>query len=99
MPKSEQEIIKFLVGHIQKYGSDFRNWYVGIASDPKSRLFNEHCVSKENDRWGYDNAGSEQSARNIEEFIITNYNTDGGGGGDINSTWVYVYKKTYFTRP
>lgn len=96
---SEQQILNEIIQYIHKEGYNYSSWYVGIASDPKDRLFNEHNVD-ENSWWIYRQAESSQSARNVEELIIKTYHTDGGtGGGDHSTKYVYAYKKTSTTNP
>lgn len=98
--KSAQEIYNEIIAYIQRGSGLYRNWYVGIASHPKDRLFNDHNVNEINDLWIYSDAGSEENARKIEQFIIEQHGTDGGtGGGGYNTRYVYAYKKTAYTRP
>lgn len=97
---NERQILQEIVDHINKEGGPYYTWYSGIASDPRDRLFNDHNVSEKNGWWIHRNAESEQSARNIENQLINNYGTDGGGGGgDSKTIHVYSYKKTSATNP
>ena len=74
-------------------GGSYSEWYVGIAEDPKDRLFNDHNVRKEEDYWIYDEADSHQSARNVEDYFVNTLKTKGGlGGGSSQSKFVYAYK-------
>lgn len=77
---------------------DYSDWYVGIASDPKERLFEDHNVDKETNGWIYRKAESSDIAREIEEYLIDVLGTDGDtGGGDETTDWVYAYKKAPHT--
>ena len=90
-----QEFIKQFTDYIENNGNQPTDWYSGIASDPKKRLFEEHNVNEQSGQWIYDNAGSESTARTVEKYLIDTYGTQGGsGGGDENTTWVYSYKIT-----
>lgn len=81
-----------------KYGGLYRDWYVGITSNPRQRLFNDHRVD-EGYGWIYAPADSNQIARFVEGYFL-NLGCDGGsGGGDNSSTTVYAYKKTSYTNP
>ncbi len=92
--KIKQEI----VSHMRKCEPNTRNWYVGIAADPKERLFQDHNVSKEHGCWIYLDAGDHTTARAIEKEIINEYGTKGGdGGGDNRTRYVYAYKITSTT--
>lgn len=100
MAKSKQEIIDEIKAHIQKEGSGYLTWYVGISEDAEDRLFNGHGVSKENGWWIYRGASSASVAREIETHFINTLGTDGApGGGSDKSNQVYAYKKTSVTNP
>ncbi len=91
------EIIQSFKDYMAKNGEEYSDWYVGIASDPKKRLFNDHNVRENPGIWIYDDAETQKIAREIEEYFI-NLGTDGGsGGGDSSTTYVYAYKKTAYT--
>lgn len=96
MPKSKQEIIADLDGHISEGGGGYSAWYVGISSNAKERL-TEHKVKG----WYIiRTATSSQVAREIEDYFVNSCKTDGGtGGGDETATKVYAYKKTPHTDP
>ena len=97
---TEQEIIDEIVSHIQDRGGSYSEWYVGIASDPKDRLFVGHNVSEKNDYWFFKKAQNDTNARNVEKYIIDTYGTDGApGGGDSATVYVYSYKKSSKTDP
>ena len=78
-----------------KYWSE---WYVGIASDARKRLFTDHNVSEENGQWIYRQATSEDEARDAEAQLLELGCKGGAGGGDENTDFVYAYKITATTR-
>ena len=93
-------IINDIENHIENNGVDYRNWYVGIAKDPKDRLFNDHNVPEKNHAWIYRKVDSVDVARSVEKYFIEQHHTDGApGGGDELSKFVYAYKKASFTNP
>ena len=94
-----QEVYDFIMRYINNNNRDYSSWYVGIASNPRTRLFTDHNVSKQNGSWVYKNAGSEEIARAVEKYIIENHNTKGDtGGGDNTTTSVYAYLTTNSTK-
>ena len=100
MAKSKQEIIDEIKAHIQKEGSGYRNWYVGISEDARDRLFNGHRVPKADAWWILREASSASVAREVEEYFVSTLGTDGApGGGSDKSNQVYAYKKTSVTNP
>ncbi|MBN2026593.1 MAG: hypothetical protein JW854_07545 [Actinobacteria bacterium] len=100
MAKSEEEIKKDIRDYIQIRGGPYPSWYVGISSNPRMRLFEEHSVREEGNPWIYRTAFDSTIARRIEAYFIDNLGTDGGpGGGDEASTAVYAYKKQPHTNP
>lgn len=97
---SPKETIKSEIkAHIQTCGGGYSDWYVGIASDPKQRLFTDHNVDEKNGAWIYREAENSTAAREVEEYFINTLSTDGGsGGGDYSTKYVYAYKKTSYTK-
>lgn len=99
MPQNKTDIIREIDGYIQKENSSYSNWYVGIAKDPRDRLFNDHNVSEHAGWWIYCEAYSDTSAREVESFFLDHKGTQGGpGGGDQNSRFVYAYRITSTTK-
>ena len=99
MSYAEQQIVSEIRSYIQQSGLNLRDWYVGIAQDPQTRLFNDHNVSRTSGRWIYRTAPTSTEARNIEAHFVNVLGADGGtGGGDSLSRAVYAYAKTTTTR-
>ena len=97
---SEEQIKQDIKAYIGKNGGVHREWYVGIASDPKQRLFTEHGVHENGDAWVYDWAPDSDAARRVEQYFIQTLGTAGGpGGGDSTTRSVYAYKRNSHTKP
>ncbi|MFC1638831.1 hypothetical protein ACFL26_01000 [Patescibacteria group bacterium] len=93
------EIITDIEAHIASRGGSYANWYVGIATDPKDRLFNDHNVSEHGGQWIHAPADSAATARAVESHFVNQRGTAGGtGGGDEDSRHVYAYPITSETR-
>ena len=90
--KSLDQIAQEIDDHIRKGGYGYSSWYVGIASDPCARLFNDHNVDENNGYWIYNDCGSDTSARKVEEYFINKGCKGGTGGGDNTTRFVYAYK-------
>jgi len=95
---SINEVARRIDSYIREHGGAYSSWYCGIASSPEDRLFNDHNVDKQRGAWIYDNAGSESSARQIEQHFLNKGCKGGGGGGDYTTRYVYAYKITSSTR-
>lgn len=95
----ELAIIKKIEDYVRECGGYFSSWYIGIAEDPKDRLFNEHNVSESNGNWIYQPTSSSATARNIEQYFLDLGMDGGSGGGDYSSKAVYCYRKKYSTNP
>ena len=97
MPQTNERIIQEIDSYIRREGSSYHNWYVGIAKDPRNRLFNEHNVSGV--WWIFCEAFSDTRAREVESFFLEQKGTQGGpGGGDKDSRFVYAYRITSTTK-
>ncbi len=89
---------------IQKYmgqvGGAHSDWYVGIASDARHRLFSDHKVRERGDRWRFKQCPSSAVAREVKVHFVNTLGTDGGtGGGNAATDKVYAYLKTSLTNP
>lgn len=94
-----QQIKEEIKNYITSSGGSYSNWYVGVASDPRARLFTDHAVQENGDYWIYQTADSSGDARDVEEYFL-NLGCDGGtGGGDSTTKSVYAYKKNSHTNP
>lgn len=93
-----QRIIREIEEYIVRCGGVYGNWYVGIASSPASRLFQDHNVNEQG-AWIHIGANSSDEARSIEDYFHNVRHTQGaGGGGDNTTTFVYAYMITQSTR-
>ena len=98
MAKSKKQIIKDIEGYMSKRGGDMDDWYVGIAANPKERLFDDHSVEEDGGAWIHRRASSDSVARDIEKYFLKKGTQGGSGGGDEDTTAVYAYKITWGTR-
>lgn len=90
------EIAKYITNN---GGGNYSNWYAGIASDPKARLFTDHKVSETSGKWIYCPCTNDAHARSAEEALLKLGCDGASGGGDSSTTWVYAYLKTNQTSP
>lgn len=99
MTHSKQEIINAIKKLVSDNGGDYTDFYVGIAADPKDRLFNDHNVSESTGVYDCWEAYDDEDTRDVEKYCIENLGTEGGtGGGDEDSDTVYAYKITPSTK-
>jgi len=99
MAESKETIKSEIKNHISSCGNGQYGWYIGIAEKVRERLFNEHNVDEKNGAWIYNQASSSDVARDIEEELISELGTKGGGrGGSDKTDYVYAYKITGTTK-
>jgi hypothetical protein len=98
MATTNSEVILSVAAHVQKCGGTYSSWYVGIATDARSRLFNDHAVRENGDCWIYQECKESNTAREIEDYFLNQGMDGGSGGGDYASKSVYAYKKSANTR-
>jgi len=92
MASDKETIISDIKSHVANNGGSYSQWYVGIATDPKQRLFNDHAVKEKGDAWIYRRCASSDVARTVEKYFLAQGIKGGPGGGDDNSDYVYAYK-------
>ncbi|MDD2699835.1 MAG: hypothetical protein PHH36_01225 [Sideroxydans sp.] len=98
MAYTKQQIIIDINAYMKKCGGTNAGWYVGIATDAKQRLFNDHNVLEKNDSWIYRHAESSDAARAVEKAYLDAGYSGGPGGGDDGTDYVYACRKTRTTR-
>ena len=98
--KTKQEIINDLDAYIKDGGGGYAAWYVGIASDARDRLFNNHKVKEKGDSWVFRQTSFSAVAREIEDYFVNTLGTGGGARrGVVFTDMVYAYKKASHTDP
>lgn len=98
MSNTAQQIINDINEYMKQHGGTNAAWYVGIATDAKQRLFNDHNVSEQSGAWIYMQATSSTVARSVEKAYLDAGCDGGPGGGDDGTDYVYAYKKTASTK-
>lgn len=93
MAKQRSEIIAAIDTYMQRFQYKNSDWYVGVATDPRKRLFNDHNVDEKNGIWIYEQATSDAVARAVEQAYLDAGHDGGAGGGDQSSVYVYAYVK------
>lgn len=94
MANSKDTITSEISSHVTRNGGSSSQWYFGIATDPKQRLFGDHAVKENGDTWIYIPCGTSEVARAIEKHFLAQGMQGGPGGGDGSSQYVYAYKIT-----
>lgn len=101
MVLSVQQIKFEMFSYIKEFDSDFSAWYVGIASDPKAKMKDQHGVDLDKDIWLYKQALSFTACKTIQRYFIENLKTNGElvASGNEDMDCVYLYKKSERTTP
>jgi hypothetical protein len=93
MAKSKGDIIAVIDTYMKKFRYKNSDWYVGIASVPRARLFIDHTVDEKNGIWIYEPATSDSVARAVEQAYLDAGHDGGSGGGDSSTIYFYAYVK------
>lgn len=96
---SVQKAISDIENYMGQVGGYYRDWYVGIASDVRQRLFADHGVREKGDYWIFRDCGTDTAARDAEDYFLRKGCDGGPGGGDYTTKYVYAYRKAPHTRP
>lgn len=95
----KNNIKKEIKDYVQSCATGSLGWYIGIATDPRQRLFKDHNVNENTDAWIYKKATTCEIARDAEIELIEELKTKGDCGGGSNTTvYVYAYRITPSTR-
>lgn len=89
-----QDGVNFLLNYVAKIGGQYAEWYSGVTNDPEQRLFQDHNVDRMLDPWAHFPCLNAAIARSVEQYLLNIGMTGGSGGGDNQSSQVYVYKIT-----
>lgn len=99
MAHNAQQIITDINAYMKQHGGTNASWYVGVATNASTRLFNDHSVDKDKDPWIYRQATSSAVARSVEKAYLDAGCDGGPGGGDDDTDYVYAYLKSSRTDP
>ena len=92
MGKSRNQIIEDIDNHLRCSGKRYYSeFYIGISSDARRRLFQEHHVKEKGSWWIYRTADSSDIARDVERHYLALGMRGGDGGGDESALMVYCY--------
>ncbi len=89
---SKQQVLADIMAYVAQGGGKYREWYAGVASDPRDRLFNGHSVKEKGDYWIFRTCDSSEDARAVEDELFRLGAKGGPGGGDSTTAAVYAYK-------
>jgi len=88
---SAQQVVRDVEAYMVKFGA-YREWYAGVAADPRARLFNDHNVQEKSDAWIYRQCESDDAARQVEQYFLAKGCQGGTGGGGQGTRSFYAYK-------
>ncbi len=94
---TRNEIIRKFDAYRKSAGEGSSGWYVGITNNGRRRLFAEHGVEEGNGFYTSERADSIEIAGEVEELYLDAGLRGGAGGGEENSTLVYIYQITSTT--
>lgn len=87
-----QQIVSEFDAYMRQFGVSSSAWYVGIATDPRERLFSDHGVQEKGDAWKFVDCGSDAAARWLEQHFLGRGCRGGSGGGDQQTRYFYMYR-------
>lgn len=94
-----QKVVTWMLGEMNRQGGTLPQWYVGVAADPKIRLFTDHSVDETYGKWMFSNPCTTSTvAREVEQYFLDQGTQGGPGGGDSTTKSVYAYVVTSSTR-
>ncbi len=100
MPKvSKKDAIKTLNKFIKENGGAASKWCCGITNDTRRRIITQHKVNEARGTYWWVECNSKDCAEIVEKKMLKKGYAGNTGGGNDDSVYVYVYKKTPKTKP
>jgi len=99
MAQPEKKIIEDFARYFNDCGGQIGSWYVGIAPDPSTGLFDQHKVDKARDRWIMAYAADPDVAKRIKTHFVQQFGADGGMLDPGNGRGIYAFMKSWRTEP
>lgn len=93
-----QQIISDFEAFIDKHGTSYHQFYVGIASDLNDRLRNGHNLDETIPCIWSTSPLHTSIVRAIEKYFLDKGAKGGPGGGDVDTQYIYAYLITPQTR-
>jgi len=91
-----QQIIQYFANYIFQNGNVYNQWYIGITSNIAQRSENHGIISGDIGR--YVQVDSNETARSLEKYFLSQGCVGDTGGGDSTSNIVYIYKINNHTK-
>ena len=92
MSPTQEKAISAIEVHMGKFTSPPTNWYIGIANNVRQKLFIEHNVSEQNDKWIYTTLESNDSAKEIKRHFV-NIGLQSEDSNDELGNIIFAYQK------
>ncbi len=99
MPVGTGKIIREMRDFIIRHDENYGNWYIGITTDPVSRLTDDHKVDINTDLWLCSEAFSNEEARKVEERFVSESGVTGDCQNAEAGRFVYAYRMSDNTQP
>lgn len=98
---SVQQIKFDIYSYIKELESEFEDWYIGISSNPKTKMQAEHNVNEAEDIWLYRQALSLRACQTIQRHFVEGLGLSGElvAEGTEDCNCIYLYKKSHRTCP
>ncbi len=94
---TRQQAATDIATYMSQHQSVYGDWYVGVASDSRVRLFTDHAVTEQGGVWIYRTCATSDDARAVEDHFLAKGTKGGPGGGDNTTKSVYAYMITRST--
>ncbi|MEI7640551.1 MAG: hypothetical protein WCJ46_03455 [bacterium] len=98
MSMVEKEVIEKIGEYVAKKGGQHREWYLGLAEDPKKAMFQKHNVDKDTDYWFFKFATDAIEAARIQDKMLMSGFDGEKVSHDAKAIGVFVYRKRPHTK-
>lgn len=92
MTAANEAIIKGIQDNLKLNINEAKEWYVGLASNIRKKLFEEHKISEENGRWIYQTLANKEIAKEIKQHFVSLGLKSEDSNDDQSGNIIFIYK-------
>lgn len=99
MPSGTGRLISDIQSFVSRHDQNYNGWYIGVTTDPLTRLLEEHQLNVNVDLWLCGEAFSDKEANFVLRRFVEELGMQGHYDDSDKGRFVYAYRISDHTRP